>query len=136
MSAQQALRDGIPITEEALDLPLVDVLVSRVCRVKCSFPSYLTHKSLVMAGDACPRDGCSPTRFGACSVIWSAPLRCSCLQRLNPTGVGGVVVNWANSGPGSWPARFVEKHHLTYTDHARFVMWQLVSLCVVWSSCH
>lgn len=64
VSAQQALRDGIPITEEALDMPLVDVL------------------------------------------------------RLNPTGVGGVVVNWANSGPGSWPARFVEKHHLTYTDHA------------------
>ncbi len=49
MSAQQALRDGIPITEEALDMPLVDVLVSRVPRVNCSFPSYLTHKSSVKA---------------------------------------------------------------------------------------
>ena len=49
MSAQQALRDGIPITEEALDMPLVDLLVSRIRRVDCSFPSYLTHKSLVAA---------------------------------------------------------------------------------------
>ena len=98
VSALQGLKDGVPLSDDSLEDALVDVLVRfRFTDERFVGPEGIrTHQSC----------------HGGLSIFSG--------QKLGPRGIGGVVVNWANTTSANWGARFISDAHLSCNEHARY----------------